>query len=376
MARGKRMGKRLVLVGGGHAHMVTLGNLGRIIKKGHEVVVIGPSDFHYYSGMGPGMLGRIYTPEEIRFATRHVVEKQGGRFVKGRAVSVNPHERSIRLESGDGIAYDIVSFNAGSGISETCAASETKNVFPVKPIERLLDAQSRILEHIAEKRITIGIVGGGPAAAEIAGNVWRLAKDHGKIMPKICVFAGTKFLAKFPDNVVKPVSDSLKKRKIEILEQGYVKEIRSGQIVLESGESHASDITFLATGVKPSPIFVRSGLPVGSDGGLRVNEYLQSDAHPEIFGGGDCICFQDMPLDKVGVFAVRQNPVLWHNLMAALDGGELKPFDPGGDYLLILNLGDGTGVLRKRGIVSKGKFAFLLKNYIDKRFMKKFQAIE
>ena len=52
------MGKHLVLVGGGHAHMVTLANLHQFIDKGHQVTVIGPSENHYYSGMGPGMLGK------------------------------------------------------------------------------------------------------------------------------------------------------------------------------------------------------------------------------------------------------------------------------------------------------------------------------
>ncbi|MBW2177090.1 MAG: pyridine nucleotide-disulfide oxidoreductase, partial [Deltaproteobacteria bacterium] len=41
------MGKHLVLVGGGHAHMVTLANLHTFVEKGHRVTVIGPSAFHY-----------------------------------------------------------------------------------------------------------------------------------------------------------------------------------------------------------------------------------------------------------------------------------------------------------------------------------------
>ena len=115
---------------------------------------------------------------------------------------------------------------------------------------------------------------------------------------------------------------------------------------------------------------------MGPDGGLIVNKYLQSIDHPDIFGGGDCIYFKDNPLDKVGVYAVRENPVLLHNLMASLTGEELMEFDPGGDYLLIFNLGDGTGIFRKKFIQFNGRAAFLIKDYIDRKFMKKFQAIE
>jgi NADH dehydrogenase FAD-containing subunit len=68
--------------------------------------------------------------------------------------------------------------------------------------------------------------------------------------------------------------------------------------------------------------------------------------------------------------------VLYHNLMAALEDKPLQSFDPGGDYLLIFNLGGGSGVLRKRWLLIQGKIAFTIKDYIDRKFMKKFQAIE
>ena len=108
------MGKHLILVGGGHAHMVTLANLHTFVDKGHRVTVIGPSADHYYSGMGPGMLGGTYTPEEIRFATQHVVEKKGGAFVLGKATLVQADHKTVVLESGEAIPYDVISFNAGS----------------------------------------------------------------------------------------------------------------------------------------------------------------------------------------------------------------------------------------------------------------------
>ena len=82
------MRKHLILVGGGHAHMMTLENIGRFVEKGFKVTVIGPSFYHYYSGMGPGMLGGTYSPGEIRFATRDVVQKQGGIFIKDKVLRI------------------------------------------------------------------------------------------------------------------------------------------------------------------------------------------------------------------------------------------------------------------------------------------------
>jgi NADH dehydrogenase FAD-containing subunit len=370
------MRKHLVLVGGGHAHMVTLANLRVFIEKGYKVTVIGPSPYHYYSGMGPGMLGRTYAPEDIRFFTRHVVEKQGGTFVLGKAVRVEPKGNKLILESGEPVSYDVLSFNVGSYVPETSTMNTAGDVFTVKPIEKLIDAQKRILELASRKKIAIGIVGGGPSAAEIAGNAWRLTQDYGKKKSRIRIFAGKNFLSRFHDDVKKKISRSLERRGIEILESGYVEKIKTNEIILETGESYDTDVIFLAIGVKPSPLFKESDLPTGPDGGLLVNQYLQCTEYPEIFGGGDCIYFKNQPLDKVGVYAVRENPVLYQNLMASLERRALQPFDPGGDYLLIFNMGDGTGVLRKKWLTFDGRLAFRIKDYIDRRFMKKFQQIE
>jgi NADH dehydrogenase FAD-containing subunit len=370
------MGKHLVLVGGGHAHMVTLANLHTFIDQGHKVTVIGPSNYHYYSGMGPGMLGKTYTPDDIRFATRHVVEKKGGTFVLGKAKTIDPEKRLVYLESRESVSYDVVSFNAGSHVSQDRVSEDRGDIFSVKPIERLLEAQRRIMELSENKSIHVSVVGGGPAALEVAGNVWRLGKEFCRHMPRISLFAGKELMSRYSKKIRKRARKSLLKRHITIIESGYVKDVKTGQITLETGEESPCDFIFLAHGVHPSEIFKASGLPTGPDGGLLVNQYLQCTEYPEIFGGGDCIYFQNRPLDKVGVYAVRENPVIFANLMASLEGGALTPFDPGGDYLLVYNMGDHTGILMKKWLVMSGRPAFMIKDYIDRKFMTKFQAIE
>ncbi len=369
------MGKRLLLVGGGHAHMMVLAEIHTFVQKGHDVTVLGPSAYHYYSGMGPGMLGKVYTPEEIRFATKHVVEKQGGRFILGKATGIDPVRRVVHTASNDEVPYDVVSFNAGSHVPSLEIEGDSENIYPVKPIEKLQEAGERIEALLAERPVRIGVIGGGPSSAEVAGNVWRLSANS-ENTAAIHIFAASAFMKRFPDGIRNRALKSLSKRGIRLSENAAVSHIRAGSVVLRTGESHDFDFIFLALGVTPSDMFQASGLPVGTDGGLLVNTYLQSTAYRDIFGGGDCISFQEQPLDKVGVYAVRENPVLLHNLMAQLEGTSLEPFDPGGDYLLIFNMGDGTGILNKRWLTFGGKLAFRIKDHIDRKFMRTFQALE
>ncbi len=371
-----QMKKKLVLAGAGHAHMVALANLHEFVGKGYHVTVIGPSDYHYYSGMGPGMLGRTYKPEEIRFSSKRVVEQKGGVFLRASVEKIDAESRRVFLDSGDSLPYDVMSCNLGSHVPLDMLENGLEDIYPVKPIERLLHARQRILDLGSKKQISIGIIGGGPSSLEIAGNLWRLTRSPGIKPAHIKILSKHRMLPRHPDGVRERALISLKRRGIEILNNCDVLTVKTGSIKEASGKIHNLDIIVVAVGVRPNPVFKNSGIPTGPDGGLRVNRYLQSTVYNTIFGGGDCIYFEDAPLEKVGVYAVRQNPVIYHNLMAALEGRELKPFDPGGDYLLIFNLGDGTGIFHKWRVSFNGRLAFRIKDRIDRKFMQKYQSIE
>ena len=366
------MGK-LVLIGGGHAHLLTLQNIHRFVERGFTVDVIGSTPVHYYSGMGPGMLAGTYMPEEIRFATRDEVTGRGGRFILDTAEEIMADERRIRLKSGEILEYDILSCNCGSEVLNDIAVDDSGMVFQVKPIENLLRLQEKIVERGKLQALRIAIIGGGPSAAEIAGNILHLASSKGLASMRVSVLCRHGFMDRFSARVQRLCRESLMDRGGEILTGQAVERIGKDGVIMRDGRYLPADMVCLATGVWPSSLFSDSGLPTGGDGGLLVNGYLQCGQYPEIFGGGDCISFAPSPLDKVGVYAVRQNPVLLHNLLAALEGRELQSFSPGSEYLRIFNLGQGIGVLQKGRIVFSGRLAFFIKDFIDRRFMRRFQ---
>ena len=166
---------------------------------------------------------------------------------------------------------------------------------------------------------------------------------------------------------------SLTGRGVEIVEGSHVKAVERGAVTLRDGKRIDFDFAFMAIGIRPSSLFRDLWIPTGADGGLFVNSYLQSVAYPDIFGGGDCVSLEGHPLQRVGVYAVRQNPILYRNLLTALQGGEMEAFKPQEHFLLIFNMGNGKGIFWKKDWVWEGRVAFLLKDYIDRRFMKAFQ---
>ncbi len=277
------------------------------------------------------------------------------------------------LETGDEVPYDVVSFNTGSGVPLDEINEDKKNVYPVKPIVNLLKARKIILDSIRSEVLRLLVVGGGPAGVELSGNLWRLVHDNAGLA-EITLVAGGHLLSVYPGKARSLAIASLRERGIKVVEGTQVSRFTEGAAVMADGSRFPYDIVFAALGVKPSRIFKESGLPIGDGGGLLVNEFLQSVAHPELFGGGDCISLQGSHLDKVGVYAVRQNEILHRNLISVLSGEPMEAFRPQEVYLLVFNLGNGTGIFVRRSWVWSGRLAFLFKDYLDRSFMRKFQV--
>lgn len=377
--------RTLLLAGLGHAHMQLLKELPSFIAAGHKVVAVCPEERHYYSGMGPGMLGGFYTPEEISFPVAQMARDGGAEVHLDRITAIRPKKRTVELASGAELAYDVLSVNLGSSVAPRTQVLEgCEDVFPVKPIAELLRAKKRLFARFTQekgKELAVSVIGGGPAALEVAGNVLALAKSAGASpLPRITIHAGRGFFSRHSTALAWRAKRSLSRRSIIIDESGYIKVLAPGAdpdgpmaLYNERGEKSCCDLAFLCQGTRPPRIYKDCGLPTGPCGGLAVDQHLACLGYPEIFGGGDTIHFTPHPLDKVGVYAVRQNPVLTANVRARLEGRAPQAFDPGSDdYLLIFNMGDGTGLMRKSFLLAEGRWVFKLKDYIDRKFIKAF----
>jgi len=367
------MGKHLVLVGGGHAHLTSLVNIDQVTARGHQVTLISPSPYHYYSGMGPGMLGGFYEPSQARFHVGKMAEVRGADFIRDSAIRINPQEKTILLTSGQSISYDVASFNTGSDVRFEPLVNGAENIIPVKPVLNLFKARADLLREIENRDVEVIVIGGGPAGVEISANLWQLLHNK-KNRATITLVAGSSLLRQSPERARLLALRSLLKKNIRVCTGVRGEQVEKGVVTLSDGSRINYDFVFLATGIKPSLLFKDSSLPTGADGGMLVNSFLQSTEYPELFGGGDCISLNGSPLAKVGVYAVRQNPILFHNLVAKLENTPLLSFEPGPPYMLILNMGDKRGILWKRSLTLNGKLSFFLKDFIDRRFMKKYQV--
>jgi NADH dehydrogenase FAD-containing subunit len=120
-------------------------------------------------------------------------------------------------------------------------------------------------------------------------------------------------------------------------------------------------------------VLSRLGLPADDEGFLLTKPTLQSTADPQVFVVGDSGSIRGTQFPKAGVYAVRQSPILWHNIKAIMSGGLLREFKPQNDFLKLLNTGDGRALLIYRSWSVHARWCWFLKTWIDRRFVRQFK---
>ena len=357
----------IAFAGGGHAHLYSLLRTAQMADLGYDVVLVNPSRYLYYSGMATGVISGLYTPEEDRIDVRNLVESGGGRFVEASVTGVLPEDRELLLDSGR-LSYDVVSFCLGSGVVSKGLSPEEG--VSVKPVENTAEIRSRIINEDPD----LLIVGGGAAGCEVAANAASLIKQRGGRGRVTLADSGLVLLESSPEAAQRKILRHLKEHSVEALLNTRIASYSDGKASTRDGRKISAGLLVSATGVVPHSVFRNSQSPLltGEDGGLWVGRNLRSVSDPRLFGGGDSISFRGGILPRLGVFATRQGPVLFHNLLATLRDEPLKPFEPQKRYLYILELGDDTGLAIYGPLTWKGRLASRLKHYIDKRFMEQY----
>ena len=362
---------QILLVGAGHAHLHIARHANRLRQAGADVVLADPGDF-WYSGLATGVLGGSYACNQDRVVAKDIIEAAGGRFLRARLTRLDRSAHTAHFSDGTALSYHAISFNIGSQVDASAIPGADRAV-TVKPVSNLCDLRMD-LERRAEDALPrrVVVIGGGATGCEVALNLQGLARRRGWPLQIAIVSGGDRLLRDFPPGAARWMERKLATLGIEVSKETRVVRMEEHALTLDSGERVPADLAILATGLRPPDLVHQLGLRA-SDEGLVVNAHLQSVDDPHVFGVGDCIDFESRALPKLGVFGVRQAPVLLHNLLASMQGMPMRSYQPQRRYLTILNLGDGTALARRGGWWARGRMMMRLKTCLDFRFLARYR---
>ncbi|WP_102961219.1 NAD(P)/FAD-dependent oxidoreductase [Mangrovicella endophytica] len=358
--------RAVVLVGGGHAHLGVLERAPAFRQRGARLILIDPGRF-WYSGRAAGLLGGRFSPDEASIGLAALAQRRGAAHVAAKVTDLDRAKRRVHLSDGSALPYDFVSFAIGSRTHSPWPLDDVA-IAGVKPVGTLVRLRERLL---AERPGRIVVIGDGASAAEITGNLLHLLQATSCAVTLIG--AAPRLLPGVPAGLATMVERSLAGRGADIRLGLPVKTIKASGAVLADGSCIAADRVIVATGLEAEPLVSGLGLPT-QDSGLLVDATLRSVADERVFSAGDCAALAGHRLPKLGVYGVREAPVLSDNLLAALDGGPLRAYRPQRHALAILDLADGRGYAARGRLWWHGRSALRLKSWLDGRFLARYRA--
>ena len=379
----------LVLLGGGHANIQVLKMLAMNPIGGLRITLISDQTHSPYSGMIPGYLAGYYSYEECHFDLRRICEELDQRFIKAKIIGIDPQRKKIQLENRPEVGYDCASINVGIAPEsiEYSLAEAALKLIPLKPISKFIAHWDRLMADLKAYKdsdfLQIAVVGAGAAGVEIS-IILKMLIDQNKWNAEVSLIHRHEFLVSAKDLVAqRKLSKVLKELGIKVLQNTQALKEQENGLVLKDDKGLIKTKDFYrvltATQATAPPWFKHSGLPINPDGFLKVTEKLLVENETALFGAGDCIHFSPVPLKKAGVYAVRQGMVLEHNIRAFFtEKSALNTFHPKKNVLSLITIGDHKALVHQDSAsILRWMWPSLLwtvKDGIDKRFMKRFQA--
>lgn len=370
------MTRRLVLAGGGHAHAEVLRQWAQYPIPDVDLVVISPQAMAPYSGMVPGWLAGYYRYENICVPFGALAARARARLAVGELHALDPDHKTLIMDTGEVVRYDVLSLNVGSTVSPPALPAGAR-LMALRPLGRLQKAWDGLLAELTSRPLAPGtvlrvaVVGGGAAAVEGLLAVLsrlRLVLPHCEVRSRLVARSDT-LLPGLAQGAAKAAARELQAAGVQVqLGADFdPASVQPGEIVLwaTGAEAHAWQRDAQR----------RGSLAVSEAGFVRVDTYLRSLSHRSILAVGDCAEWSP-PLPKSGVHAVRMGVTLTTNLRVAFGYGRPVEHRPQKRSLALLALGD-RHALAARGGWSVGTpwltpFLWDWKDRIDRRFVSRY----
>ncbi len=364
----------LILVGGGHSHVLALRMLAMQPLEGLRITLVSPDSHTPYSGMLPGLIAGHYCFEQVHIDLARLCQWAGVRFIAAEVTALEPLARRLSLAGRPALAYDVVSIDIGSRPELDSVPGARTHATPVKPVaglwQRWQDLHARIMARQVTEAYRIAVVGGGAGSVELALAMAQRLQGQRVEMDVWC--AAPEILQTYNARARRAVLAALQRQNIRVYCNARVAAVEETCLRLADGRRATYDELFWCTGAAAAPWVAASGLATDQQGFLAVRDTLQALHDDRVFGAGDIAAQVNHPRPKAGVYAVRQGPVLAHNLRAVLLEQPLRQHRPQQRFLSLLSLGAKQATADKGLFSATGNWVWRWKDRIDRAFMVRF----
>ena len=385
--------KRLLLMGGGHAHVQVLADMARQPLAGWQVQLVTPYERQVYSGMLPGWVAGHYPLAACAIRLDVLAARAGVALHTSAGVRLDLQANTLHCADGQALGFDRLSIDTGAMPATAGLPGAAEFGLPIRPIEGFIAAWPALVDRIVQaprRPFELLVLGAGAAGVELALALQhRARRDRWPALHVTLAGSDDLPLPGAPLRARRWLLAALQQRGITWLGGRRALRLLPGQAVWANrderagrddraggddradGGRQAFDTCLVLTGAAAPAWPAAAGLATDAAGFIRVGATLQSLSHPAVLAAGDVAAYA-APRPKSGVFAVRAGPVLAHNLRAACAGQPLKHWAPQRRALYLISTGDAHALATWGPLAWHGGWVWRWKDRIDRRFMRRF----
>lgn len=368
----------MVLVGVGHtnAHIVRMWAMDPLPDT--DLTCISDSGTATYSGFLPAVLAGQLPARAMEIDLVRLCAAAGARLITDRVTGLDRVRKQLLFAERPSVPYDVVSVGIGSVPQMPDIGADSPSLVTIKPMSSFLDRLQAAVSRCTprSRQLQVVVVGGGVAGVEVtqclSARLKLLTQSEFHIT---LVDRGNKLLPGCTPKTTRRVLNTIQEYGHTVLHSSSVEQVDESGVRLQTGNFLPADIVIWATAAAAPALLSEFDLPKDDHGFLLTDATLRCSGTDSIFAVGDTGTMEHAAVPKAGVYAVRQGPILWENIQRQLDGRGLVPFVPQKSFLKLLNMGDGTAVGEWRGISFFGRPVMRLKQWIDQRFMDRYQQL-
>jgi len=164
--------KDLLLIGGGHAHVVALKRFAMNPLPGLRITLITRDIHTPYSGMLPGYIAGFYGYDACHIDLGPLARMANARLIHASAHRLDPEQQLVFCDDRPPLHYDLLSINTGSTPDHSQIEGVDEYALAVKPIDVLLQRWTELKHTIthddSDRTWHIVVVGGGAGGVEMA----------------------------------------------------------------------------------------------------------------------------------------------------------------------------------------------------------------